>query len=302
MSIFTAEEEIPAHFLAAFQAATPENVELFAACEAGDGPRAAVALEKGGLANYYDETKGGITAVHAAAAAADPGALAALTAFDGQGVAAPLFDVRSTAMKATPLHEAAAAGRSPQVAMLLAKRVDVNAANAYGNTALMVAAAANALAVCEALRGADADARAANARGQTALHMAVAGVGAALRTKAPPDDVLAVARLLLNTGAADANAADGHGQTPLHHVAAMRENDAVLALAKLLLAAGGHSKVRDANGAFFFFRRLFFLLRRCDAVRIGKRPSELGAGRATPRGELVKLLKNHERLVIDTAC
>ena len=63
----------------------------------------------------------------------------------------------------------------------------------------------------------------------------------------------------------------------------MRENDAVLALAKLLLAAGGHSKIRDSNG---------------------RRPSELGAGagRATPRGELVKLLKNHERLVIDTAC
>lgn len=61
----------------------------------------------------------------------------------------------------------------------------------------------------------------------------------------------------------------------------MRENDAVLALAKLLLAAGGHSKIRDSNG---------------------QRPSELGAGRATPRGELVKLLKNHERLVIDTAC
>ena len=43
------------------------------------------------------------------------------------------------------------------------------------------------------------------------------------------------------------------------------------------LASGGKAKVMDASG---------------------KRPSELGAGRATPRGELTALLKRHELLVL----
>ena len=75
----------------------------------------------------------------------------------------------------------------------------------------------------------------------------------------------------------DPNHADANGQTPLHHIAVMKERPATVALAKLLLASGGKAKVMDASG---------------------KRPSELGAGRATPRGELTALLKRHELLVL----
>ena len=74
----------------------------------------------------------------------------------------------------------------------------------------------------------------------------------------------------------DPNHADANGQTPLHHIAVMKERPATVALAKLLLASGGKAKVMDASG---------------------KRPSELGAGRATPRGELTALLKRPELLV-----
>lgn len=219
MSTFTTAEEIPAHFLAAYQAPTPENLELYAACAAGDGSRTEAALAAGGLANYYDEAEGGLTAVHVAAAAADGAALAALLAYAPEdAIRAPLFDLKSTAMKSTPLHEAAAAGRGAQVKALLARGVNVDTVNGYGNTALMLAAAANALDACAALCAAGCKNAAANQRGQTALHMAVAGVGASLRKKEETADVLAVARLLLNKGEADANAADGAGQTPLHHV------------------------------------------------------------------------------------
>ena len=128
------------------------------------------------------------------------------------------------------------------------------------------------------LLDAAADVRAANARGQRPLHLAVAGVAGALRRGADGDAALDVVKLLL-AEKADPNAPDGHGQTPLHHVAAMRETEATVKLAKLLLANKAQSKIRDANG---------------------QRPSELGANRATPRGELKALLKSHERLIVDS--
>merc|ERR1712196_562626 len=86
-------------------------------------------------------------------------------------------------------------------------------------------------------------------------------------------------KLLLdhNADPTKANHKKQNAQTPLHHIAVMKERPATVALAKLLLASGGKAKVMDASG---------------------KRPSELGAGRATPRGELTALLKRHELLVL----
>ena len=299
MSKFSAPaEELPFHFLEAYQKETPENVALFAAAEKGDGAEVKALLERGAYANWFEEARsGGMTAVHVAARAESSDALDALLAFEAAEEAyAPRFDLKSTASKSSPLHEAAQAGAAANVALLLAGHdrcrrpeanwplllvapgVAIDGVNAYGDTALALACAANSSAAAKVLLDAAADPRAANARGQRPLHLAVAGVAAALRRGTDGDAALDVVKLLL-AEKADPNAPDGHGQTPLHHVAAMRETEATVKLAKLLLANKAQSKIRDANG---------------------QRPSELGANRATPRGELKALLKSHERLIVDS--
>ena len=282
MSKFSAPaEELPFHFLEAYQKETPENVALFAAAEKGDGAEVKALLERGAYANWFEEARtGGMTAVHVAARAESSDALDALLAFEAAEEAyAPRFDLKSTASKSSPLHEAAQAGAADNVAALLAAPgVAIDGVNAYGDTALALACAANSSAAAKVLLDAAADPRAANARGQRPLHLAVAGVAAALRRGTDGDAALDVVKLLL-AEKADPNAPDGNGQTPLHHVAAMRETEATVKLAKLLLANKAQSKIRDANG---------------------QRPSELGANRATPRGELKALLKSHERLIVDS--
>ena len=284
MSKFSSEET-PAHQLAALQQPTEANKALFAAAERGDGPGAAAALERKAFANWFEDVEsGGMTAVHVAARAPSSGALEALIAYAPTGADAqlkPRFDLQSTTLKSTALHEAAAADRAAHVALLLAvDGVRVDGVNAYGDTALAVAAAANSSACAKVLLDAAADARAKNRRGQSPLHLAVAGVSAALRRGKDGDSTLDVVRLLL-AEKADPNAEDDAGQTPLHLVAQMRENDTVVKLAKVLLSKGGMSKIRDHNG---------------------QRPSEVGEARAaTPRGELKALLKSHERLVVDRA-
>lgn len=276
------EEEIPEYRLEKYQQPTPANLELYAACEAGDGVKASAALKSGGYPNYYDEEKGGFTAVHVAAMAEDCSALEALKDFvAAEEALAPRFDLKTTTLKSTPLHCAAQAGRASALKVLLnLPGVEIDGVNSYGNTALLLACAANARDCAKILVDAGSNPTVANKHGQTALHMAVAGVAAAIRKKEEGDDVLSVVRLILSE-AANANAVDGNGQTPLHHVATMRENDTVIKLAKLLLSKGAHSKIRD---------------------NAGKRPSEIGSGRATPRGDLMKILKQHEMFVIDTAC
>ena len=284
MSKFSAPaEELPFHFLEAYQKETPENVALFAAAEKGDGAEVKALLERGAYANWFEEARsGGMTAVHVAARAESSDALDALLAFEAADAAyAPRFDLKSTASKSSPLHEAAQAGAAANVALLLAAPgVAIDGVNAYGDTALALACAANSSAAAKVLLDAAADPRAANARGQRPLHLAVAGVSAALRRGKDGDSTLDVVRLLL-AEKADPNAEDDAGQTPLHLVAQMRENDTVVKLAKVLLSKGGMSKIRDHNG---------------------QRPSEVGEARAaTPRGELKALLKSHERLVVDRA-
>ena len=188
----------------------------------------------------------------------------------------PLFDLPSTVLKATPLHCAAEVGNSAQLEVLLKLGVDANGENAYGDTPLLVACANNQAECVKLLLEHNADPTKANHKKQNALHMAVAGLGKALRSEEGKEnenveEKLLVAKQLLEDPKVplakriDPNHADANGQTPLHHIAVMKERPATVALAKLLLASGGKAKVMDASG---------------------KRPSELGAGRATPRGEL----------------
>jgi len=289
------EEEIPAYRLAHNQEATPATLGLFQACEAGDAAKVNEFLAQNGRANYFDDIKGGTTPVHAACTLPkDAAALEALIAFaatePGDDLK-PLFDLPSTVLKATPLHCAAEVGNSAQLEVLLKLGVDANGENAYGDTPLLVACANNQ-AECVKLCWTTAPTpRRPITKKQNALHMAVAGLGKALRSEEGKENdspqlieaqLLVAKRLLADPKVAlakriDPNHADANGQTPLHHIAVMKERPATVALAKLLLASGGKAKVMDASG---------------------KRPSELGAGRATPRGELTALLKRHELLVL----
>ena len=289
------EEEIPAYRLAHNQEATPATLGLFQACEAGDAAKVNEFLGQNGRANYFDDIKGGTTPVHAACTLPkDATALEALIAFaktePGDDLK-PLFDLPSTVLKATPLHCAAEVGNSAQLEVLLKLGVDANGENAYGDSPLLVACANNQAECVKLLLDHGADPAKANHKKQNALHMAVAGLGKALRSEEGKKNdspalieaqLLVAKRLLADPKVAlakriDPNHADANGQTPLHHIAVMKERPATVALAKLLLASGGKAKVMDASG---------------------KRPSELGAGRATPRGELTALLKRHELLVL----
>ena len=290
------EEEIPAYRLAHNQEATPATLGLFQACESGDATKVNEFLTQGGRANYFDDIKGGTTPVHAACTLPkDAAALEALIAFaatePGDDLK-PLFDLPSTVLKATPLHCAAEVGNGAQLEVLLKLGVDANGENAYGDTPLLVACANNQAECVKLLLDHGADPTKANHKKQNALHMAVAGLGKALRTEEGKENeadpakidaqLLVAKRLLADPKVAlakriDPNHANANGQTPLHHIAVMKERPATVALAKLLLASGGKAKVMDASG---------------------KRPSELGAGRATPRGELTALLKRHELLVL----
>ena len=289
------EEEIPAYRLAHNQEATPATLGLFQACEAGDAAKVNEFLGQNGRANYFDDIKGGTTPVHAACTLPkDAAALEALIAFaktePGDDLK-PLFDLPSTVLKATPLHCAAEVGNSAQLEVLLKLGVDANGENAYGDSPLLVACANNQAECVKLLLDHGADPTKANHKKQNALHMAVAGLGKALRSEEGKENdspalieaqLLVAKRLLADPKVAlakriDPNHAYANGQTPLHHIAVMKERPATVALAKLLLASGGKAKVMDVSG---------------------KRPSELGAGRATPRGELTALLKRHELLVL----
>ena len=126
------------------------------------------------------------------------------------------------------LREAARAGNLPAVRALLQKRVDVNAADADGTTALHWAVRANNADIVKALLGARANANATNSYGMTPLILAATN-GDAVLTQA------------LLTGGADPNRAASRGQTPL--MTAARTGNA--ATVKALLDKGARVDARE---------------------------------------------------------
>lgn len=130
--------------------------------------------------------------------------------------------------KITPLHEAAAAGLTEAVELLVAAGADVNAADSSGQTPLCSCADAETAKMLIA-KGARADVR--NRRGETPLHV-VSG-----RKKTSP----ALVEFLVSSGLA-ADARDGDEETPLF-AAASNSPEMVSAL----LAAKADPNARDSR-------------------------------------------------------
>jgi ankyrin repeat protein len=128
----------------------------------------------------------------------------------GGANAAPVAASQATPDGATPLMQAVYQGDVAQTRRLLNAHAKVNAANAYGVNAMLLAAEASNTALIDLLLKAGAKANSANLDGETALHL-VARSGN-----------VEAAKLLLKAGAkVDARETFG-GQTPLMWAAARR--------------------------------------------------------------------------------
>lgn len=133
-----------------------------------------------------------------------------------------------------PLLEAVRRGYHKVVkAMLECPRVDVNAADFAGWTALHVAAMHNEPAIAEQLLVAKANPCALGLSNRTPLHMAAIG------------DNCQTAILLLGKPEVDVNARDEYGQTPLH-LAAYYDNPAVASV--LLCPGNANVNIVDKDG------------------------------------------------------
>jgi ankyrin repeat protein len=131
---------------------------------------------------------------------------------------------------ATPLMQAAFDGDVAQAKRLLKNHANVNAVNAYGVNAMLLAAEASNTPLIELLLQAGAKANSANPDGETALHL-VARTGN-----------IEAAKLLLKAGAkVDAPETFG-GQTPLMWAVARRHPEMV----ELLIAKGADVNTRSA--------------------------------------------------------
>jgi cytohesin len=119
----------------------------------------------------------------------------------------------------------------PEAIPVLAPHVDVNAHNAYGETALDTAARIGDVEAVRLLLEAGADPAVVNKYGDTPLHTAV------LHRHAD------VVKLFLSRGV-DPNIRDRHGETPLHDAALIGDG----AVVKTLIDAGADVNARDDRG------------------------------------------------------
>lgn len=160
-------------------------------------------------------------------------AAALLAATGGATNAAGAKAAGTTPDGATPLMQAAYQGDIAQAKRLIAGHANVNAVNAYGVNAMLLAAEASNTPLIDLLLKAGAKATSANPDGETALHL-VARSGN-----------VEAARLLLAHGAkVDAREKFG-GQTPLMWAAARRHPAMVEFLASKGADVNARSAVRD---------------------------------------------------------
>ena len=119
----------------------------------------------------------------------------------------------------------------PEAIPVLAPHVDVNAHNAYGETALDTAARIGDVEAVRLLLEVGAEPAVVNKYGDTPLHVAVLHRHAV------------IVKLFLSRGA-DPNIRNRHGETPLHDAALIGDG----AIVKTLIDAGADVNTRDAEG------------------------------------------------------
>jgi ankyrin repeat protein len=141
------------------------------------------------------------------------------------------FKSTTSSLKITTLHLAALRGCAEVVKELLKIGADVNAADQFDRTPLMLSVRGGHADVASALLAAGAKADAVGAGGQTALHVACA-----IGNRAAVD--------LLSASGAALNSADAQGRTPL--MLACRHGHEAAAL--LLLQRSARQKSRDTVG------------------------------------------------------
>lgn len=141
----------------------------------------------------------------------------------------------------TPLMLAAAKGNAQIIGVLLGRGASANATARNGETSLMLAAAKGNYDAAQLLIGGGAHINAANNAGMTPLFLAVSGNSI---KNYPNNHHFAVAKLLIDKGAAVNAAEKQHAQSPLMMAAVQGDAEMV----KLLVAAKADVKQQSAIG------------------------------------------------------
>jgi ankyrin repeat protein len=221
---------------AAYQQPTKESTALFNAALAGSSAGVVNAIKAGGKVNYYHRPEAQQCALHVAAEA---GSLAVVEALLENGA---LVNILAATNKDMPLALAAAGGHNKVVDLLLAKGADVHHQNAYGNTALMMAAKHHASGCVKALLAAGSNIHAKNNKGSTPLLLACyeedLPKGMMGGVQLPP-----IFKQLVDAGA-DVNCVDKRGATPLLAACAGGIEELIV----FLLDAGANPKVKEEGG------------------------------------------------------
>jgi ankyrin repeat protein len=242
---------------------------LMQAAEAGEADITRLLLEWGADPSLVDAQ--GRTALDLAAYR--PEIIALLSAAQGatQGIPASSPPLRPPDLSLQPpLHRAARRSDLTEVQRLLAQGAEVDARNARGDTALMIAAGRGHVDIVRSLLAAGADVQAENGVGETAWVLAVTlnendETVAALRAagarpdvdkmaehlmrlqdlnKALQDGSLSRVRAMVQSGAVDIDRLSTHRESPL--LVAVHHGDA--AMARMLLAAGADPSLPNRSG------------------------------------------------------
>lgn len=130
------------------------------------------------------------------------------------------------------LQVAAAEGHQEIVSAMLSTTANINAADRYGNTALMLAARRGHLSTATTLLAAGVDVGIRTIDGETALHVAVSA------------GQVSIMEAILKHGA-DVNARDSRNWTALHYASVLKQHPGTV---DVLLRAGANINAKDDSG------------------------------------------------------
>lgn len=199
---------LPDHYLAENQGATPENIELFRAAQAGSVHGVRTAADKGGNLHYFHRPDEQKTPCHIASECGHAGVVEFLLE------AGVDVDCQVPTTKDSALVLAASRGHVDIAKMLIKFKADPQLANAYGNTPLHVSAKIGNVELCRLIISAGGVVDCVNNKGSSPLHF----------TCHCESESTAVAQLLLD-GGAFIDARDNRGMTPLLAAAANNRID-----------------------------------------------------------------------------